>query len=106
MEPRNIHRVILFSLVLLLNQARLLGQTGDTPRWEAGPLLSETTFGTAVSTRNFARAVGGRVTFNLHPIVGIEYQMAYFPGFGGYDDSKTQASAHIKLTYRLEEKRR
>ncbi|PYV07465.1 MAG: hypothetical protein DMG07_28830, partial [Acidobacteria bacterium] len=49
---------------------------------------------------------GGRVTFNLHPIVGIEYQMAYFPGYGAGEDSKTQGSGHIKLTYRLEENRR
>jgi hypothetical protein len=82
------------------------GKKADNPpRWETGFLFSVTTFGTAVSTQNIETGVGGRVAFNANRVLGFEYQMAYFPGAAS-DNGKFQGSAHLKLTYRAEARRR
>jgi hypothetical protein len=91
-------RKIAILLVLLpAMQVRMFGQVRKTPRFEVGPLVGTTTFGTtAVFIKGMRASYGGRITFNVHPRVALEYQLAYFPG--DYDTSKTQHTGHLKLT--------
>jgi hypothetical protein len=99
---------VLFALAVFVTPSLLLANESSgasdpkPPRWEAGPLISVITVGTAVSSREVQAGYGGRVTFNANRIVGFEYQMGYI--LGHYYESMVQGSGHVKLTYRMEAK--
>jgi hypothetical protein len=92
----------LFTVPALLQASDSGGGASDPkpPRWEAGPLISVITVGTAVSSRNVQAGYGGRVTFNAGRIMGFEYQMSYI--LAHYYEAMVQGSGHLKLTYRME----
>ncbi len=101
-------RIILLALVVSASQGSAVGQEPKTPRWEIGPFFTATTFGQAVSAGNFRAGYGGRLTINVHPNIGFEFQMAHFPveWHGWPNNPALQGSGHVKLTYRAEQHRR
>src|SRR5437867_3357743 len=90
-------RKIITVLFIVAGTRYLSGQSLDTRRFEAGPLIGATTFGTVISTQDMRAAYGGRVALTLHPRIAIEYQMAYFPG-KSYN-SATQGGGHLKWKF-------
>jgi hypothetical protein len=86
-------------MFVLTSVSGVCAEATELRKWEVGPFVTWTTFGTAISAGSISGGYGGRFTANLHPNVAVEYQMAHFPSS---PEEQVQGSGHLKVTYRKE----
>jgi hypothetical protein len=92
-------RKIIGLIAFLVGTGYVSGEPLNTPRFELGPIIGSTAFGTAFA-KDMRFGLGARFALNLNPRFAIEYQMARIQGEPYYSaNSSTQGSGHVKWKF-------